>query len=307
MGDALVTVLIDPNRLRQNVESIRLQTGKPIIAVVKADAYGLGAPQVAEAIHDLVDAFYVFDVAEAGRADLSRFGRRIIALNADWTDPEEYLARNIQPVVWTIDRARQLRQAKPVLSIDTGQQRFAAPAAVALDVCRAGDCDEAMTHAINLHQVDALVDVVSNWSGKKLFCHAAGSALLNEPRAWLNAVRPGLAMYQGAVNVTARLVDVRDSNSPAGYTGFIAPRFGVILAGYSNGLRRGPCWLNGQLRQILEVGMQSAFVEAGPGDKIGDEVQLLGDQIDLPTVARAWGGSQQEVLVRLCTAGPRKY
>lgn len=305
-----VTVSIDLSRIRRNAESILRATGVPLIAVVKADAYGLGASEVAGAIGDLVDAFYVFDAAEAVRARLWEIaGRRIIALNADWNDPNEFLSRHIQPVVWTRQRATALRPAHPVLSIDTGQQRFACPASDAPSVCDAGDCGEIMTHAITLSQVHQFAKLVQDLGDRMLFLHVAGSALLDESRAWFNAVRPGLALYQGAVRVCAPLVDVRDSTGPAGYSGFISPRFGVILAGYSNGVRLGPCRLNGQGRRVLEVGMQSAFVEAGRDDKTGDEVELLADApgIELADVAGAWGSSQQEVLVRLCAAGTRDY
>jgi len=83
----------------------------------------------------------------------------------------------------------------------------------------------------------------------------------------------------------------------------------VILAGYSNGLRPGPCKVNGQIRRVLEVGMQSAFVEIGAGDRRGDEVLLLGDEpgIDEAAVAGSWSASQQEVMVRLTKLGTRKY
>jgi alanine racemase len=309
-GSGTVTVSIDLARVRQNAEAIRRQTGVPIIAVVKADAYGLGASAVAETIGDLVEAFYVFDAAEAVRARLWEItGRRTIALNSDWNEANEFLARHIQPVVWSVDRAELLRSAKPVLSLDTGQQRFAVPADQASAVRQAGDCSEVMTHAINLAQVDEMLSVVSQWTDRTLFLHAAGSALLDQPHAWLNAVRPGLALYQGAMRVTAQLVDVRDSNRPAGYSAFLSPRFGIILAGYSHGVRRGPCLVNGQMRQIIEVGMQSAFVELGPTDRKGDEAVLLGCEagVDLPSIARAWGASQQEVLVRLSQAGEKKY
>jgi len=304
------SVSIDLNRIRQNAEAIRRQTGVPIIAVVKADAYGLGAGPVAETIGDLVEAFYVFDAAEAVQARLWEItGRRTIALNSDWTDPSEFLSHHIQPVVWSVERATRLRSARPVLSVDTGQQRFSVGPDLADRVRHAGDCTEVMTHAINIAQVDELRSIVSTWTNRALFLHAAGSALLDQPLAWLNAVRPGLALYQGAMRVTARLVEVRDSNRPAGYTGFVLPRFGIILAGYSHGLRRGPCKVNGQLRQVIEVGMQSAFIEIGPADQKGDEVVLLGSDggVDLSTIARAWGSSQQEVLVCLSRLGGRKY
>jgi alanine racemase len=302
-------VSINLARIRKNAQSIKDRTGVPIIAVVKADAYGLGAPEVAGAIGDLVEAFYVFETPEAIAARLWDItGKRIISLNTQ-ESAGDLRQHHIQPVAWSVQQAAELRVAHPVLSIDTGQQRFAAAREIADQVCIAGDCREAMTHATKIEHVDLLLQTIAGWSDRKLFLHAAGSALLDEPRACLNAVRPGLALYQGAVKVSAPLVDVRESNRPAGYTGFVTPRFGVVLAGYSNGMLKGPCRVNGQIRQVLEVGMQSCFIEAGPGDQIGDAVELLGDTpgIDLPGIARAWGASQQEVLVQLCRAGKRVY
>ena len=97
-------------------------------------------------------------------------------------------------------------------------------------IIAAGDLTEAMTHATAVVHVERFTDALANAS--TITCrHAAGSALLGEPAAWLDAVRPGLALYDDAVRVTARLVDVRESlGRPAGYTGFHADRYGVILA-----------------------------------------------------------------------------
>jgi len=303
-------VSVDLSRIRNNAEAIVRSTGVPMLAVVKADAYGLGAVEVAEAIGDLVQGFYVFDAAEAVSTRLWDIaGKRIVTLNSSWADPGDFVSHHISPVVWSMDRARELRRARPVLSVDTGQQRFACPVEDAASVRQAGDCREAMTHAITLPQVGRFVEVVQSWDAGEVFCHAAGSALLDEPAARLDAVRPGLALYRGAVRVTARLVDARDSTGPAGYTGFIAPRIGVILAGYSGGLRPGPCLVNGQLRRVAEVGMQSSFIELGPEDRTGDEVVLLGSdpEISESAVARAWRSSPQEVLVRLTRLSLRNY
>jgi alanine racemase len=81
----------------------------------------------------------------------------------------------------------------------------------------------------------------------------------------------------------------------------------VILAGYSHGLAPGPCLVNGAPRRVIEVGMQSAFIELEPGDRAGDEVVLLGDAVTPEQVAAAWGASAQEALLRLCGTGLRSY
>jgi alanine racemase len=111
------------------------------------------------------------------------------------------------------------------------------------------------------------------------------------------------------VRVHAALIDARDSTGPAGYGGFQVERFGIILCGYRNGLRPGPCRVNGKPTRVIEVGMQTAFVEIGRDDRVGDLVEFLtpGDETDQDSVAGAWGVSPQEVLVRLTGAGIRGY
>ncbi len=302
---AHVNVHVNLPRIRANVEAIRARTGKPVIAVVKADAYGLGARIVAQFIADLVEAFYVFDFAEAVSYRLDETNRPTLALMGTSDDPEDYLARKVRPIVWTMERALALRAARPVLSVDTGQQRFGCAPEDVDAVKRAGKCDEAMTHASTLAQAQVLHDLLAN----RARLHAAGTALLDEPAAWFDAVRPGLAMYRGAVRVSAALVDARDTRGPTGYSGFVSPtgRHGVILAGYSNGLRPGPCLVNGERRSVLEVGMQSAFVELGAHDKIDDDVTLLGDTLTEDDVATAWGTSPHHALLQLASSGDRIY
>lgn len=300
-------VRIDLSRVRANADGIAARAGVPLIAVVKAEAYGLGASRVAEVLADRVEAFYVFDAAEAVRYGLAALGRPTIALLGKSVDPRDYLAHRIRPVVWTAERADALRAARPVLSVDTGQQRFGCPAGQVGPILDGGACTEAFTHATSVDQARQLAAALG---GRGLKLHAAGSALLDEPAARLDAVRPGLALYRGAVRASARLIEARDTRGPAGYSGFTPPtgRHGVIPAGYSDGLRAGgPCLVNGRRRRIPEVGMQSAFVELGPGDRAGDEVVLLGDGVTEQEVAAAWGATPQEVLVRMCGIGARSY
>ena len=57
---------------------------------------------------------------------------------------------------------------------------------------------------------------------------------------------------------------------------FASTHHGVILAGYSHALHPGPCLVNGRRSKMIEVGMQSAFVETSAQDRPGDEVVLLG-------------------------------
>lgn len=306
---AHVTVHVDLDRVRRNVADVRRKVGRAEVhAVVKADAYGLGARQVAAAVRDLVDGFVVFRTAEAFEAELPSLGKPTLSLGPFGPDdPGEGLAGfGIRCAVWTVEQARAMksRTGRAVLSVDTGMQRFGCPPEQIDAVLSTGGCVEAFTHAARVEAARRLVELLG---GRGLRLHAAGSALLNEPDAHLDLVRPGLALYRGAATVRTSLVDARDGRGPAGYTGFTARRHGVILAGYSNGLRPGPCLVGGRRRRVVEVGMQSAFVALEPGDGAGDEVTLLGDTLTEDEVAAAWGCTPHEALVRLSGTGRRVY
>jgi alanine racemase len=186
-------------------------------------------------------------------------------------------------------------------------QRFACPREKIDEVIEAGTCDEAFTHAVTLEQAKRLAE----WTlGRGLRLHAAASSLLDQPDARLDYVRPGLALYYDAVRVTARLVEARDTKGAAGYGAFTSStgRHGVFVGGYAHRLRAGsPCRINGELRQIIECGMQTSFVEIGPNDREGDEVVLLGEGITPEQVAAAWLVSPQQALMSLALCGRREF
>ena len=307
-----VNVSVDLSRVRANAGAIkrRVGSGVDVIAVVKADAYGLGAARVAAAVGDVVDRFCVFSLGEAVEAGLWELtGKPTLTLSPPQSlDPDDFTRHGVRPAVMSAEQAAALREARCVLSVDTGMQRFACPPGEVARALEAGRCDEAFTHAARVEAAARLVELVGD-DRRGLRLHAAGSALLDEPSARLDAVRPGLALYRGAVRVSTRLVEVRDASGPAGYTGFTPStgRHGVILAGYSNGLRAGPCRVNGRPSRVVEVGMQSAYVECAAGDRAGGEVTLLGDGVSEDAVAAAWGTTPQLVLVHLCASGERHY
>ena len=303
------TLTVDLSRIRGNATAIAKRTGVPVIAVVKANAYGLGAARVARALADVpaVEGFYTFSLAEAVSYDLGATGKPTLALEPHPTaSADDYLPHKVRPSVWPPDAAAALRRTRPVLSIDTGMQRFAAAPADVLAILQAGDVREAMTHATRLEHVDQLLAAVGG-ARDDLKLHASGTALLDEPRAYLHATRPGVALYRDALTVTAPLYQARDSNIPAGYTGFVTPRHGLILAGYQHGIRPGPCLVNGRPSRLLEVGMQTSFVELEPADKPGDPVTLLGPDLPADAVAKAWSCGPHEVLLRLSAGAPIHY
>lgn len=292
--------------IRRNAELLAETVKVPLLPVVKADAYGLGITAISEAIADLADGFCVFQAREAIAVDLAhRTGKRVLALGPpESLDPDDYLAHRITPAVCNPIQAQELRKASPALAVDTGMQRFSCAPEEVPTAILAGACREVFTHATRLDQVEKLLDCSSAFPVMR---HAAASNLLDDPKAWLDAIRPGLALSQGAATVSSRIVEIHETRGPAGYSGFIAPRHGLILAGYSDGLRKGPCIINDRRSRILEVGMQSTYVEVEAGDKVGDCVILLDSGLPEVELSRSWGCSPHEVLCSLAFAATRSY
>ena len=304
-----VQTRVDLARIRSNAEQIARETGVELIAVLKADAYGHGAVPVADAIQDLVGGWYVFTPDEAVHSRLFDLtGKYSLAGNVPiTTDLDMLIANGIRPGVWTTEAALRFADAAPILSVDTGMQRFACPPEDLDAMFAAHAFTEAYTHASRPEMAAELKRLMTPYPGLKL--HAAATALMGNPTCRLDAVRPGFALYAGAARVTARLIDARDSRGPVGYTAFESPtgRHGVIHLGYSNGLRHGPVIVNGKRQRIIEIGMQSAYVSLDRTDKTGDEVVLLGDDLKATELAAEWKASPQQALLTLTSMGEKVY
>src|SRR5687767_11350893 len=149
-----VTVRIDLARVRSNAEDVkrRVGPGVELIAVVKADAYGLGIRPVAKGLADVADRFCVFSLEEAVEAELwALTGKPTLALSPPRSlDPDDYTRHGVRPAVMTVEQAAALRGAGCVLCVDTGMQRFACRPEDVGRALEAGGCAEAFTHAARL-------------------------------------------------------------------------------------------------------------------------------------------------------------
>jgi alanine racemase len=103
MQSGHVNVQIDLGRIRENVSSIARETGVDVIAVVKSDAYGLGAGRVSESIVDLVWGFCVFSLSEAKAAGLWELSHKpTLSLGPSiGIGPDEFVAAGVHPAVCT--------------------------------------------------------------------------------------------------------------------------------------------------------------------------------------------------------------
>jgi len=294
-----ISVTIDLDRIRASAEQIRSQTRVPLIAVIKADAYGLGAVAVADVLAGIADDFAYFSVQEAREV-----GRPGLVLGPPEGEPAEYRELGLRPSVAGPADAERLAGLPVAVNVDTGMQRFGCAPERLDDLLRRCAAAELFTHTDDAAGAELLATLSR---GHSVRLHAASTSLLHCPPAWLDAVRPGLALYRGALRVATRLVAVRDTSGPVGYGGFRCPRVGIILGGYSNHLSPAPVLINGRRQRILEVGMNTSFVSVDAGDRVGDEVVLLGDELSESAVAQELGVRPHEVLCRYSALGPRQY
>ncbi len=300
MRSSHVTVTIDLERVRANADAIRTRTQVPLIAVIKSDAYGLGAEPVAEALHEVATEFAYFSVDEA--AVVRRPGLLIGPMQG--ADPQLCAALDVRPTVENESDARACARIPVTVNLDTGMQRFGCDLDRVRAIVAHGNVRDIFTHA-NSPAAARQLEQSCRPFGVPL--HAAASALLDAPEAWLDAVRPGFALYDGAVRVATRLTHVRETLGGVGYTGVEAGRIGVFLAGYSHGVRPAPVVINGRRQRMLEVGMNTTIVSAHPDDRVDDEVLLLGPALAAQELASELHVRPHEVLCAYTSIGQREY
>ena len=127
-------VTIDLDALAANIDTVAQKAGVPVMAVVKADAYGHGAVPVARLLEDRCAFFGVSSLAEA--LELRRAGIRKPILILGYLPPEGFaraLAEGIRPTLFRYEDAEALsREALRLtltdapfhLAVDTGMGRI---------------------------------------------------------------------------------------------------------------------------------------------------------------------------------------
>lgn len=214
-------VEIHEAHLAHNVAQISSRVGgKPILAVIKNNGYGMGVSNVARLLEpsDAIHGFAVVKLQEAITLRDAGIRKPILLMGPfDEQNLEDLVARAIMPMVYTplgdtLDRIAAKRQRPTPLHIciDTGIGRVGVPHRVAPALVR----DLASRSSVSLQGVmmtfaeDAVFDeeqkrrfdaVCAGLAGEGVALgsrHAASSfALFQHPDYFLDMVRPGMAIY----------------------------------------------------------------------------------------------------------------
>ena len=214
-----------PNQARLNLAGLRhnlalvrqLAPHSRTMAVVKADAYGHGAPVVAQTLDPLVDAFAVACLEEAEAIRDAGIASPILLLEGVF-EPSELATAAARDFWITIDSEQQLqwlensRPALPLgcwLKLDTGMHRLgvtpdqaelyyrrlkACPNAredivLATHFACADDCENTLTRL----QLEQFERACQNLRGERSAANSAG--VLGWPASHYDWVRPGYMLY----------------------------------------------------------------------------------------------------------------
>ena len=357
-----VRALVDLDGIASNYRFLADRVApRRLYAVVKADAYGHGAgPVAARLARAGADRFAVANPEEGTALRRGGIAGEILVLSR--VDPEDVprlAAYGLTPTLYDAAQAEGIAAAAkgasvplPVhLELDTGMGRAGfrpeeldfvvalfrhAPglrlAGTFANLSRADDPSSPET----ARQVERLRAAASRLRDAGLapgLVHASNSAaILGAEPAWLDAVRPGLALYgivpRGfseaaalvpAMTLEARVTAVRrvPADTPLGYGGrFVTERpttIAVLPIGYHDGFRRSfsgrvAVLLGGKRAPVVgAVSMDVTLVDASDAPvRRGDRAVCLGtdgrDTVTAWELADAAGTIPYEIL---CGIGPR--
>lgn len=216
---------IDPNALTQNAQTLsRLAGGRPILAMVKNNCYGLGL-ETAPRLLERSDTIWGFGVVRPSEAyTLRRAGvRKPVVLLGPAGDEEalELARQEITLALLSADQSSQLvrlaaKLQRPVpvhLYVDTGMHRMGIPHGLALGVLDSAELRKAIriegaltelvedqdfdrTQAERLRELARMAGSRGHSLGR---LHAASSDAIARPtpETFLDLIRPGLALFGG--------------------------------------------------------------------------------------------------------------
>lgn len=337
---------IDLGAIARNWALLReLHAPGDVAAVVKADAYGLGAAKVVPALRAAgCRHFFVAtpDEGAALRAILGE-GPMVAVLDGFAGRP----VPGVTPVLNSLDDIRRHAGGAAILHLDTGMNRLGLPPAEVEALARepgllAGTslrfvmthlaAAEDPGHPLNLRQRDAFAEACARLPRARRSLAASSGIFLGE-RFRSELARPGAALYginptPGQDNPMERVVGLRlpilqlrevPAGGTVGYGGtWLATRpsrIATVAGGYADGIPRA--WEAGgwgvlhgtevRLAGRISMDLMGFDVTEAPPPRPGDAIEIFGLGQDPDDMAAAAGTIGYEILTRLGRRFRREY
>jgi len=266
---ATATLTIDLNAIIANWRALNDMSTSETGAVVKADAYGLGAARVARALANIGARSFFVATAEEG-ADLRQAlgpGLEINLFTGHMLGDTDMINDTaLTPMINSMDQMIRHMEALPGhrfgIQLDTGMNRlgmepaeWAALRAIALAqnptlIMSHLACADAPDHPMNAHQLNSFVEMTQGITAPRSLSNTGG--VLLGPAYHFDLTRPGIGLYGGlpftearaVVSLSLPVIQCRDleANETVGYgNSFTTPRparIATLNAGYADGLIR---------------------------------------------------------------------
>jgi alanine racemase len=327
-------VKVDLGALRRNVATLlRALDGAELWAVVKADAYGHGAADVARAALGAGAAALCVATIPEGLALRNDYREPRIVVLGPASSPDEVAQAREAGLELAIGGGEIPEGVRVHVKLETGMGRYGLSELPALG----GDVVGLMTHlatadtdaAFARHQIERFADATREFA--HLQRHVANSAAaLRLPEARFDAARCGIAIYglspfgtdpaddglEPVLSWHSALAQVKQL-APGESTGygrrFIAERpiwIGLVPVGYADGFRRDltgtQVLVAGAPRRVVGTISMDSFAVELPGElRVGTPVVLLGHGVLAEAHARIAGTINYELVCGIDT-GPRR-
>lgn len=316
--------VIDLSAIRHNAKLVKKLIGNRFFfAVVKADAYGHGAVEVARAIEDIVDGYCVAIADEGAELRIAGIDKPVLVLAPplDKFDAEELKFYNLSATVGDLNSAELAKGLECHIAVNTGMNRYGCPpdgVEKLLSVLDKSAIVGVYSHmyapeapvicAEQLKLFKRAVEKVKAFSPQAVAHFAASGGILKGGEYLFEGVRCGLMLYgytpahfkaeglKPALKVYARLAQSTDPvGRGVGYN--IADRtYKKLYAyrlGYADGFARG-----------VPLGEKTLCMDAFLSQR-GEE--LLPVFTDAEAYAKACGTISYEVLCSVTKRSQRIY
>ena len=216
-------VTVDLDIIEKNIDAVSRKAGVPVMAVIKADAYGHGSVPVAKLLEDKCAFFGVSSISEA--LELRQAGIETPILILGHTPSAAFaqaIEHDIRPAIFSLDGAKALsyeaqklgRSARFHFAVDTGMSRIGFPLCEAsADACAeavrlpgifaeglfshfaTADCADLSRAQAQARRFDAFVAMLRQRGVTIPICHMNTSAgLMNFTNSY-DMVRSGIVTY----------------------------------------------------------------------------------------------------------------
>lgn len=256
-----ITLEINTDRIRKNLVDIKENIGVKVMLMLKANAYGHGLLQVANATKDVADMFGVETLEEGIALKDAGIDNQILALAIQPCEVEDAIRCGLTIGVHNLQIAQKIAlmqksgySAKTHIKVDSGMHRLGLDMQALLATLDIFKDSGVEVSGVYSHLRDGTTSQKSEFERlarvvKDAYPHAiahlvSSHSLFNADMRY-DMARVGILAYKGAMRAKSTVIDARfvRKGERIGYGDFCLDKdsnIAVIFGGYADGISRAP-------------------------------------------------------------------